>query len=222
MSRTIIDDVNTRIDVSKIRTYEDHVFVRYRENDRTASGIIIPHGERTECAYGEVLDVGPGTWCERTGQRIPIENMKRGDWIMTVKYQGARLEAGGEEYAFVRYHGIWCKLDVELSKGRLDIIGIEPYADRIVVKYHDESKTRGGLHLPSNPQVQYAIATVVKVGPGDIGKQHGDRRAMTVKAGDDIVVLRYAGCKLKGKTQEYRIIQMADVVAKAEDVHERL
>jgi co-chaperonin GroES (HSP10) len=221
MSRTVIDDVNTRIDVSKIRAYDEHIFVRYKENERTASGIIVPHGERTECAYGEVLDVGPGSWCEATGKRLPIENIHKGDWVMTVKYQGSMLEAEGQKYAFIRQHGIWAKLKVEVKQDRLDILDVEPYADRLVVKYHDETKSRGGLHLPGNPQVKYATATVVAVGPGDVGKQHGDRRPMPVQPGWDIVVLRYAGCKLKGKTQEYRIIQIADIVASAENVHER-
>lgn len=221
MSRTVIDDVNTKIDTSKIKAYDDHVFVRYKENDRTRSGIIVPHGERTECAYGQVLDVGPGMWCERTGARLPIEGIKRGDWVMTVKYQGARLEAEGNDYAFIRTHGIWAKLTVEESEHRLDILDVEPYADRLVVQYHDEKKTRGGLLLPKDPQVKYAIAKVIRTGPGDVGKTWGDRRPMPCKAGDEILVQRYAGCQLKGKTQDYRIIQISDIVAVAEETDDR-
>lgn len=74
--------------MSHIRPLGDRVLVRrFKEEDKSPGGIIIPDVARKKPDEGEVLAVGPGKVHEHTGRRIE-PHVKVGDRVLFLKYAG--------------------------------------------------------------------------------------------------------------------------------------
>ena len=76
----------------------DRVIVRPNEDDeqRTASGLVIPDTAKEKPQTGEVLAVGPGDISDG-GDRISLE-VEIGDVVVYSKFAGTELKYEGEEY----------------------------------------------------------------------------------------------------------------------------
>ncbi len=89
---------------------------------------------------------------------------------------------------------------------------LKPLADRVVLKQNEaEEKTAGGIFLASSAQEKPEVYEVVEVGPG--GMVDGNEVAMTVEAGDEVLVGKYTGTKVKLDGTEYTIVKQSDILA---------
>lgn len=212
MSRNEIVDLSGKLDVSKIKPYGDYILLEILERNRSAGGLIIPGKEKTECLYGRVIAIGPGEYSPRTGEVYPI-GVKPGDIVMSVQYMGEKIQAIGKQYRLIREHGIWAKLSIE-TRGEHDweIIDLEPYRDRILLKMDAEEKSlKGHVYLPSNPQAMFRLATLVKSGPGSRNKKTGVVSPVNMISGERLIVMRYAGCVVRINGVEHRVASSDDV-----------
>ncbi|MBF0183786.1 MAG: co-chaperone GroES [Magnetococcales bacterium] len=86
---------------TKIRPLHDRVVVkRSSEEERTASGIIIPDTAKEKPIQGEVLAVGKGAVLE-DGKVRPMD-VKVGDVVLFAKYAGTEVKLDGEELLIMR------------------------------------------------------------------------------------------------------------------------
>ncbi len=89
---------------------------------------------------------------------------------------------------------------------------IKPLADRVVVKMAEvEETTKSGIVLPGAAKEKPQIAEVISVGPG--GVVEGKEIKMYLKAGDKVLMNKYAGTEIKLDGIEYTILKQSDVLA---------
>ena len=89
---------------------------------------------------------------------------------------------------------------------------LRPLADRVVLKQNEaEEKTAGGIFLSTGSQEKPEIYEVVEVGPG--GNVDGSEVIMTVAAGQQVLVGKYTGTKIKLEGTEYTIVKQSDILA---------
>lgn len=94
-----------------------------------------------------------------------------------------------------------------------DVCNLKPLADRVLVKrVEGESKTAGGILLPDTAKEKPQIAVVVAVGPGALSDD-GKLTAMTVKAGDHVLLGKWGGTEVKLKGEEYIIVKESEILA---------
>lgn len=84
--------------MAKLRPLYDKIVVkRFEEQEqRTASGIIIPDTAKEKPQIGEVIAVGEGKLLQN-GQQVPPK-VKPGDKVVFNKYAGTEVEIDGEKY----------------------------------------------------------------------------------------------------------------------------
>ena len=89
---------------------------------------------------------------------------------------------------------------------------LKPLADRVVLKQRAaEERTASGLFLASSAQEKPEIYDVIEVGPG--GLVEGNQVDMIVKAGQQVLVGKYSGSKVKLEDEEYTIVRQSDILA---------
>ena len=89
---------------------------------------------------------------------------------------------------------------------------LKPLADRVVLKQNAaEERTSSGIFLTTSAQEKPEIYEVVEVGPG--GMVEGNVVEMIVKAGQQVLVGKYSGSKVKLDDQEYTIVRQSDILA---------
>ena len=85
---------------------------------------------------------------------------------------------------------------------------LKPMADNVLLKQHEaEETTSFGIILATSNKEKPAIYEVVAAGEGtkDV--------AMTVKAGDKVVVGQFAGSEIKLDGIEYKFVKQDDILA---------
>jgi len=84
--------------MAKLRPLYDKIVVkRFEEQEqRTASGIIIPDTAKEKPQIGEVIAVGEGKLLQN-GQQVPPK-VKSGDKVVFNKYAGTEVELDGEKF----------------------------------------------------------------------------------------------------------------------------
>ena len=93
---------------------------------------------------------------------------------------------------------------------------LKPLDDRVVVKaLESEEKTAGGIVLPDNAKEKPQRGRVVAAGPGKLSDA-GDRIALSVKVGDEVLFGKYAGNEVKINGDELKIMRESDLLAKVE------
>ena len=89
---------------------------------------------------------------------------------------------------------------------------LKPLADRVVLKQNEaEERTSSGIFLTASAQEKPEVYEVVEVGPG--GMVDGNEVKMTVKAGQNVLVGKYSGSKVKLDDVEYTIVRQGDILA---------
>ena len=89
---------------------------------------------------------------------------------------------------------------------------VKPLLDRVVIKATEsEETTKSGIVLPGSAQEKPQVAEVVEVGPG--GVVDGNEVVMQVKAGDKVIVSKYAGAEVKIDGVELTIVRQGDILA---------
>ena len=91
---------------------------------------------------------------------------------------------------------------------------IRPLDDRIVVEpVEAEEKTTGGILLPDTAKQKPQRGMVVAVGPGKM-LENGERAAVCVSVGDEVIYGRYAGSDVEVEHRELKILRESDVLGK--------
>ena len=89
---------------------------------------------------------------------------------------------------------------------------LKPLADRVVLKQNAaEDRTSSGIFLTAYAQEKPEVYEVVEVGPG--GMVDGNQVDMIVKAGQQVLVGKYSGSKVKLNDEEYTIVRQSDILA---------
>lgn len=92
---------------------------------------------------------------------------------------------------------------------------IKPLGDRVVTKMAEaEETTQSGIILAGTAKEKPQFAEVIAVGPG--GVVDGKEVKMELKAGDKVIMSKYAGTEVKLDGEEYVIISQKDVLAVVE------
>ena len=91
-------------------------------------------------------------------------------------------------------------------------MNIKPLFDRVVIKMGEaEETTTSGIILTGNAKEKPQVAEIVAVGPGGI--VDGKEITMQVKAGDRVLISKYAGTEVKLDGVEYTILHQGDILA---------
>ncbi|HBI43718.1 MAG TPA: co-chaperone GroES [Planctomycetales bacterium] len=91
---------------------------------------------------------------------------------------------------------------------------IRPLDDRVVVEPLDaEEKTAGGILLPDAAQQKPQRGKVLAVGPGKLSDK-GERHAVAVAKGDEVIYGRYSGNDVKVDGRDVKIMRESDILAK--------
>lgn len=86
----------------KLKPLEDRVIIKaVKEEEKTASGIVLPDTAKEKPMMGEVVAVGEGKWDEDGEKRIPVD-VKPGDKVIYGKYSGTEYKADGDELLILR------------------------------------------------------------------------------------------------------------------------
>ena len=89
---------------------------------------------------------------------------------------------------------------------------LKPLADRVVLKQNAaEERTSSGIFLTASAQEKPEVYEIVEVGPG--GMVDGNGVEMIVKAGQNVLVGKYTGTKVKLEDVEYTIVRQSDILA---------
>ncbi len=87
-----------------------------------------------------------------------------------------------------------------------------PLHDRVVVRrIEGDEKTAGGLIIPDNAKEKPAEGEVVAVGAG-ARDDDGERIAMDVKAGDNILFGKWSGTEVTIDGEELLIMKESDIL----------
>ena len=93
-------------------------------------------------------------------------------------------------------------------------IKLKPLDERVVVEpVEAEEKTAGGIVLPDTAKEKPQRGTVLAVGPGKL-LEGGDRSALSVAVGDEVIYGKYAGTDIDLDGREVKILRESDILAK--------
>ena len=91
---------------------------------------------------------------------------------------------------------------------------VRPLDDRVVVEpLEAEEKTTGGILLPDSAKQKPQRGLVIAVGPGKM-LEKGNRCALAVAKGDEVLYGKYAGSDVKIGSKEVKILRESDILAK--------
>jgi chaperonin GroES len=99
-------------------------------------------------------------------------------------------------------------------------MNVRPLRDRVLVKRVEESEQRiGGIIIPDTAKEKPQQAKVVAVGSGRV---NDDGRVIPpdVKAGDYVLIGKYAGTEIKLDGEEFLIVREDEILGVAEGVRE--
>ena len=88
-----------------------------------------------------------------------------------------------------------------------------PLHDRVILKRIEEKETvKGGIIIPDTAKEKPMEGEVIAVGPGKM-TEDGKRSPMDVKAGDRVLIGKYAGTEIKIDDEEYVILREEEILA---------
>jgi chaperonin GroES len=91
---------------------------------------------------------------------------------------------------------------------------VRPLDDRVVVEpLEAEDKTAGGILLPDTAKQKPQRGRVLAVGPGKL-RDNGQRSALSVQKGDEVIFGRYSGSDVTVEGREVKIMRESDILAK--------
>ena len=91
---------------------------------------------------------------------------------------------------------------------------LKPLDDRVVVEPLDaEETTAGGIVLPDSAQEKPQRGVVLAVGDGRV--VDGERVALEVSEGDEVIYSKYGGTEITMDGEDLLILRESDVLAKA-------
>jgi chaperonin GroES len=101
-----------------------------------------------------------------------------------------------------------------MAKDKEVTLKVRPLDDRVVVEpLEAEEKTAGGILLPDTAKQKPQRGRVLAVGPGKL-RDNGQRSALSVVKGDEVIYGRYAGNDIEVESREIKILRESDILAK--------
>lgn len=92
-------------------------------------------------------------------------------------------------------------------------LNLKPLADRLVVKpLEQEEMTPSGIVLPETAKEKPQKGEVLAVGPGS-RSDSGERLALDVAVGDQVLFAKYGGTEIKIDGVKYLILRESDILA---------
>jgi chaperonin GroES len=89
---------------------------------------------------------------------------------------------------------------------------VKPLGDRILVKrVEPQDAKKGGIIIPDSAKEKPMEGKVIAVGQGKTD-EHGKRIPMEVKAGDRVLIGKYAGTEFKLDDDEHVIVREDEVL----------
>jgi chaperonin GroES len=99
-------------------------------------------------------------------------------------------------------------------------MNVRPLRDRVLVKRVEEQEQRiGGIIVPDTAKEKPQHAKVVAVGSGRVNDE-GKTIPLDVKAGEYVLIGKYAGTEIKLDGEEYLIVREDEILGVAEGVPE--
>ena len=96
---------------TKLSPLADRIVITpLKQDEVTASGLVIPDTVKEKPQQGEVVAVGPGR-LDDNGKRVPID-VSVGDRILYAKYTGTEIKLDGDDYIVLNDKDILAKLVV--------------------------------------------------------------------------------------------------------------
>jgi chaperonin GroES len=91
-------------------------------------------------------------------------------------------------------------------------VKVRPLRDRVLVRRLDEQEQKvGGIIVPDTAKEKPQQAEVVAVGSGKV-LENGTTVALTVKAGDKVLVGKWSGSDVKIDGEEYLILKEDEIL----------
>jgi chaperonin GroES len=101
-----------------------------------------------------------------------------------------------------------------MAKEKEVALKVRPLDDRVVVEpLEAEEKTTGGILLPDSAKQKPQRGRVLAVGPGKL-RDSGERSALSVQKGDEVLYGRYSGSDVEVDGREVKIMRESDILAK--------
>jgi len=92
-------------------------------------------------------------------------------------------------------------------------VNLKPLGNKVVIEpIEDEQMTASGIILPETAKEKPQKGTVLAVGPG-LRLENGERQAMALKVGDQVLYGKYAGTEVKSNRRTLIVIKEDDVLA---------
>jgi len=93
-------------------------------------------------------------------------------------------------------------------------MNLKPLGDRVIVQaIEQEEVTAGGIVLPDTAKEKPQRGKVLAVGDGRY--VDGERIALEVAEGDEVIYSKYGGTEVKVEGEDVLILRESDVLAKA-------
>jgi chaperonin GroES len=93
----------------KLKPLGDRLIVRaIDEEEKTASGLVLPDTAKEKPQRGKVLAVGDGK-LDDNGQRVPLD-VAEGDEVLYSKYGGTEIKVDGEDLLVLRETDVLAKV----------------------------------------------------------------------------------------------------------------
>src|SRR5262249_28883635 len=101
-----------------------------------------------------------------------------------------------------------------MAKEKEGQLRVRPLDDGVVVEpLEAEEKTAGGILLPDTAKQKPQRGRVLAVGPGK-QRDNGERTAVAVVKGDEVIYGRYSGSDIEVDGREIKIMRESDILAK--------
>lgn len=91
-------------------------------------------------------------------------------------------------------------------------VKIQPIGDRVLVKMvEDVEQIKGGIIIPDSAKEKPQEAEVIALGTGKTDKE-GREIQFQVKAGDRVLISKYAGTEVKFGDEKYTLLREDDIL----------
>ena len=95
----------------KLKPLGDRLIVRaIEEEEKTASGLLLPDTAKEKPQKGEVIAVGEGRFDDDGDKRIPLD-VSAGDTVLYSKYGGTEIKVDGEDLLVLRESDVLAKIE---------------------------------------------------------------------------------------------------------------
>ncbi len=93
---------------------------------------------------------------------------------------------------------------------------LRPLHDRVIVKRMEEERmSAGGIVIPDSATEKPSRGEVLAVGNGKI-LENGEKRALDIKVGDEVLFGKYSGTEVKVDGEELLVMREEDIMAVVE------